>query len=85
MGLPYQIHNIARYENRVIEICNNVYTDLFSDLSVKRIHTVYVYHVLVAYHLTGVQMGTFIGKNDEVYFVFQESTALVTENVCSKN
>ena len=60
--LPYQIHDIARYENHVIEICN-VYTDLFSASSVKRIHIVYVYHVLVAYHLTGVQMGTFIGKN----------------------
>ena len=60
-----------------------MYTDLFDDSSAKRIHIVYVYHVLVAYHLTWVQMGTFIGKNDS-YCVFQGSTALVTVNVCLK-
>ena len=72
------------YENHVIEICNNVYTDLFGDSSVKRIHIVYVDQVLIAYHLSGVQMGTSIGKNDKVILFFQGSTALETENMCLK-
>ena len=58
-ALPYQIHDIARWY-------------LFGDSSVKRIHIVYVYHVLVAYHLTGVQMGTFIGKMTKLFCFSRE-------------
>ena len=32
-----------------------------------RIDIVYVYHVFVAYHLFGVQVGIFIGENDKFF------------------
>ena len=40
--------------------------------------------VYEAYHLTGVQAGIFIGEND-CYFVLQEITAFMSENVYMKN
>ena len=46
-----------------------------------RIDIVYVYHVFVAYHLTGLQVGIFIGENDFPSFVLQEITAFMSENV----
>ena len=41
------------------------------------INILYVYHVLVVNHLTGVQTGIFMGEND-CSFVFQEITAFLS-------
>ena len=66
ISLPFYLINymILRGMKLVLLKSVTMCTDLFGDSSVKRIHIVYVFHVLVAYHLTGVQVGTFIGKND---------------------
>ena len=49
-----------------------------------RIDMVYVYHVFVAYHLTGVQVGSFVGENGEV-LLFYKRLAFMSKNVYMKN